>query len=365
MNYTINEVINYLEKIAPCSYQENYDNAGLLVGNRKAVLQKGLICLDVTPSVFREAIETKSNLIISHHPFIFHPLKKITGESLCENLLIQAIKNDIAIYAIHTNFDNVLQGVNGRFADKLHLINRKILKPTLDNLCKFVTFVPTQYADAVRNALFEAGAGSIGNYDACSYNNEGYGTFRANRKAHPFVGKVDEIHREPEERIEVIVPAHRQKHLIEALHNSHPYEESAYDIFALENGNPYVGAGLIGEIEIAMNAMEFLQWLKKQMQIPCVKFSNPNPNPLKKVAICGGSGSFLIAEAMKQQADVFVSSELKHNHFVEAEGRMLLVDIGHYESEIQTKHLLYDILIEKFSNFAVSEKEQNPILYLY
>jgi dinuclear metal center YbgI/SA1388 family protein len=364
MNNTINQVIEYLEEVAPVCYQESYDNSGLLVGNPNAELKKGLICLDVTQSVMEEAIRTGCNLIISHHPLIFNPLKKITGRTHCENLVIQAIKNDIVIYAIHTNLDNILCGVNQRFAEKLGLKNGRILLPTQNNLCKLITYIPNDYAETVRNALFKAGAGTVGNYHSCSYNAEGYGTFQANENANPFVGNKNEVHQEKEIRTEVIFPIHFKKQIINALIENHPYEEPAYDIVPLANTNTTVGAGMIGELETAMNEAEFLPFLKKQLQLSCIKHSKFRGKEIKKVALCGGSSAFLISEAIGQKADVFISSELKHNHFIDSAEAILLTDIGHFESEIQTKYLLYDILIKKFCTFAVSLKEENPISYL-
>jgi dinuclear metal center YbgI/SA1388 family protein len=352
-----------LEEIAPPGYRESFDNVGLLIGDRNAVLKKGLICLDVTQAVMEEALAKEVNFIVSHHPLIFNPLKKITGVSLCEKMIVQAIKNDIAVYAMHTNLDNISQGVNRRFADKLGLNNCKILKPVQGNLCKLVTFVPEKQADAVRNALFAAGGGKIGNYDACSCNSTGYGTFRANEQANPFVGEKNQIHQEKEIRIEIIFPDFLNAEIITALLKSHPYEEPAYDIISLANNNPMVGSGMIGELDTAVEEAEFLHFVKDSMQIACLKHSKFRNKKIKKVALCGGSGAFLTGDAIGQHADIFISSEFKHNHFVDHAQDLLLVDIGHYESEIQTKQLLYDILIEKFSNFATSENEQNPILY--
>ena len=364
MEYTINQVIQYLEEIAPLSYQESYDNAGLLVGNKNTIVKKGLLCLDVTQCVIDEAIEKGANFIISHHPFIFNPLKKITGNSLCENIIIQAIKNDISIYAIHTNFDNVSCGVNKGFAEKLHLQNSKILKPACENLYKLATYIPNDYAEIVRDALFQAGAGKIGNFDACSYNSEGYGTFRANEKANPFVGAKNEIHREKEICTEVIIPAFLKNQIVNTLIDVHPYEEPAYDIIPLANANWQVGSGMIGELKTPIDGLKFLQFIKDKVQVSCIRHSKLNDKKIQKVAICGGSGAFLIPEAIRQNADIFISSELKHNHYIDFGNTILLADIGHFESEIQTKHLLYDILIEKFSNFVASESEENPISYL-
>ena len=364
MNTTIYQVIEYLEEIVPPCYQESYDNAGLLVGNPNAELKKGLVCLDVTQSVVNEAIENGCNLIVSHHPLIFNPLKKITGNTLCENLVIQAIKNDIAIYAVHTNLDNLLYGVNQCFAEKLGLKNIRILQPTQNNLYKLITYIPVEHIDIVRDALFQAGAGTIGNYNSCSFNAEGYGTFKANKHANPFVGTKNELHTEKEVRMEVIFPVHLKNRIINALLKNHPYEEPAFDVVLLANSNKTVGAGMIGELEMPMNELDFLQFLKKQLQLSCLKHSKLCKKQIKTVALCGGSGSFLIGEAIKQKADIFITSELKHNHFVEAAEKIILADIGHFESEIHTKKLLYDLLIKKFSTFAVSLNEENPISYL-
>lgn len=363
MNTTIYQVIEYLEGIAPVCYQESYDNSGLLVGNPNAILKKGLICLDVTQSVMDEAVKNGCNLIISHHPLIFNPLKRLTGNSLCENLVVQAIKNDIVIYAIHTNLDNLLCGVNKIFAENLNLTNFRILKPSQNNLYKLVTYIPDEHTEHVRQELFKVGAGSIGNYSSCSYNSEGYGTFKANENANPFVGNKNELHKENETRTEMIFPVHLKKQVISTLIYNHPYEEPAFDIIPIANTNKNTGSGMIGELKNEMNEAEFLQLMKKQLELSCIKHSKFTDKRIKTVAICGGSGSFLIPEAIKQKADIFISSELKHNHFIEYSDAILLADIGHFESEILTKRLLYDILIEKFSNFAVSLNERNPISY--
>jgi hypothetical protein len=258
----------------------------------------------------------------------------------------------------------MLSGVNRRFAEQLQLTNIRTLRPSCNNLYKLVTYIPDKYVNQVRNSLFEAGAGHIGNYNNCSYNTEGYGTFKANEYANPFVGNKDEIHIENEIRTEVIFPIHLQQQIICALIKTHPYEEPAFDIIPLANTNPNIGSGMIGELEKEMNQTEFLLFLKKQMQLSCIKYNKTNDNPIKTVALCGGSGSFLIGDAIREKADIFISSEFKHNHFIETEGKILLADIGHYESEVQTKELLCDLLIKKFSTFAASIREQNPVSYL-
>ena len=363
-SFSVTEVIAYLEHIAPPYYQESYDNSGLQVGNVNNIVSKGLVCIDLTPAVMQEAIGMGANLIIMHHPLLFNPLKKIAGTSVCEKLVIEAIKNDIAVYSLHTNLDNINSGVNAAFAEKLQLKNVQVLRKNSRNLLKLITFVPLQQAENVRESLFNAGAGQIGNYQKCSYNSEGTGTFEGNENANPFVGNRNKIHYENETRIEVILPIHLKNRIIKALLASHPYEEPAYDLILLENASNNIGSGMIGELEKAMSEMDFLQFLKKQMQLSCIKHSQIRQKTIKKVAICGGSGAFLIPDAIREQADVFVSSELKHNHFIDYQPAILLADIGHFESEIETKSLICAFLMKKFSNFAYSETECNPVAYL-
>jgi len=361
---TIAEVINYLETIVPPCYQESYDNSGLQVGDINNTVSKGLICLDLTPSVMKEALEIGANLIITHHPLIFNPLKKITGTTVCEKLLIEALKNNIAVYSMHTNLDNINIGVNAAFAKKINLKNVRPLRKNSRILLKLITFVPIQHAQNVRESLFNAGAGHIGNYRKCSYNSEGIGTFEGDENTNPFVGNKNKIHCENETRIEVILPIHLKNNIINALIAAHPYEEPAYDLILLENSSDNIGSGMIGELENEMAEMDFLRFLKKQMQLECIKYSQIRQKTVKKVAICGGSGAFLIPDAIRENADVFISAEIKHNHFIDDHSSILLTDIGHFESEIETKYLIYEFLIKKFSIFASSETERNPIAYL-
>jgi len=362
--FSVSEVIAYLESIAPPCYQESYDNSGLQVGDVNSIVSKGLVCLDLTPAVMQEALAMGANLIITHHPLIFNPLRKITGGSLCEQLLIDAIKHNIAVYSMHTNLDNVSIGVNAAFAKKLHLKNVQILRKNDKILLKLITFVPVQHAETLRESLFNAGAGHIGNYQKCSYNSEGIGTFEGNENTNPFVGNKNELHCEKETRLEVILPIHLKNKVITALKSAHPYEEPAYDLFLLENASENIGAGMVGELENEMSEADFLQFLKNQMQLSCVKHSQIRGKTIKKVALCGGSGSFLIPDAIRENADVFISSEMKHSYFVDYSDSILLADIGHFESEISTKFLISEFLIKKFSIFANSEKECNPIAYL-
>jgi dinuclear metal center YbgI/SA1388 family protein len=362
----LKQLISFLEEFAPLSMQESYDNAGLLIGNPRQEIESALITLDVTDEVLDEAIANGHKLIIAHHPLIFKSLKKITGNSLTEKLVIKAIKNDVAIYAIHTNLDNMYHGVNARLGEKLNLTNLQILQPGGSNLKKVAVYCPLSYADAVRNKMFEAGAGYIGNYDNCSYNTTGEGTFRAKKGTHPFVGEIGKTHFEEEVKIETVVSSLILPQVIKAMQSAHPYEEVAYDIFQLENGQTNTGAGMIGELEKEMPLTEYLKQVKKTLNAQAIKFNRPINRKVKKVAFCGGSGSFLIHQAYHAGADLFITADIKYHDFFEYLGEMTLVDAGHYETEQFTKELLYEIIKENFTNFAlqISETTTNPVTFL-
>lgn len=362
---TIKDITNLIENIAPVSLQESYDNAGLIIGDSKSEVDKILICIDVTEEVLKEAIDKKCQLIISHHPLVFKGIKKINGKNSVEKIIIKAIKDNISIYAAHTNLDNVLNGVNSILAEKLGLKNTQVLQSKQDLFRKLVCFCPIKHAENVRKAVFEAGAGNIGNYDQCSYNVIGEGTFRASEKANPFVGKINELHFEKEVRIETIYPCYIENEVIQALLQSHPYEEVAYDIYKLSNKQNTIGSGVIGEIE-SINEDVFLQNLKKITGSKGIRYTKLSGKPIKKVAICGGSGSFLIQDAILAKADIFVTADVKYHDFFEAENKIIIADIGHFESEQFTKELIYTIITKKIPNFAVliSEKNTNPIHYL-
>lgn len=359
------EITQELERLAPLSVQESYDNSGLIIGDFESEIQKALICLDVTEEVMDEAILGNYELIIAHHPLVFKGLKKINGRNFVERIVLKAIKNDIAIYAFHTNADNILNGVNGTIAEKLGLCNVEILQPQRGILRKLVTYCPIVMADKVRIALFDAGAGSIGNYDQVSFNISGEGTFRANANAKPFVGKSNQLHTEKEIRIELIFPNYLEHRILKALLATHPYEEVAYDIYPLENKFEAIGAGAIGELEQEVSELDFLKQLKKVFGLQFVKHSKCLDRPIKKVALCGGSGSFLIHQAIAKKADLFFTGDLKYHDYFEADNKILLADIGHYESEQFTKELIYSILNKKFPTFAlrISENKTNPVYY--
>ena len=362
----IKELIKCLESYAPTDLQETYDNAGLLIGDPEKEVNRALICLDLTMEVLDEAIEDGSGMIISHHPLIFKGLKKLTGGNDMERIVIKAIKNDVAVYAIHTNLDNVFRGVNAMLCAKLGIHDATILRPLSGLLNKLVTFCPKDHADQVREALFAAGAGHIGNYDSCSYNLEGFGTFRAGEGSDPYVGEKGKLHREMETRIEVIFPDHLTKNLLTALDSAHPYEEVAYDIYPLKNDFQQAGAGMIGMLDKPMDEKSFLLMLKKNLRAGVIRHSPLTGKKISKLAVCGGSGSFLIKDAMACGADAFVTADMKYHKFFEAEGKMLIADAGHYETEQYTKELIYNILNEKFPTFAlrISQINTNAVHYL-
>lgn len=359
----IKEILQTIESTAPLSLQESYDNSGLLTGQPNDEAKGALITLDVTESIIDEAIILGYNLVIAHHPVIFKALKKINGASEVERCIIKAIRNDIALYAAHTNLDNSLKGVNAILCEKLGIVRTSILRPLEGIMKKLVVFVPVSHADKVREAIFEAGAGQIGNYDFCSFNVNGTGTFRANENADPFVGKAGLVHNEPEVRIETIVPSHAEHKVLSAMLAAHPYEEVAWDSYSLTNAIADFGAGMIGYLENETDETAFLKVIRQVLGTACVKYSPLTGRKISKVAVCGGSGNFLIQDAMSAGADVFITGELKYHDYFLAEGRILLVEAGHYETEQFTKELLNRVLKEKFPTFAlrISSINTNPV----
>ena len=362
----VKDVIALLEELSPLSYSEGFDNTGLLVGDANAKVTGILVTLDTLENVVDEAIEKNCSLIVSFHPIIFSGLKKITGKTYVERVVQKAIKNDIAIFSNHTALDNSWNGVNAMICEKLGLKNRKVLIPQTETIKKLITFVPSKDAEKVRNALFEAGAGNIGNYENCSFNVKGNGSFKGNDASNPVIGKIGEIHFEEEIQIGITFAKHLQKNILKALFDAHPYEEVAYEITTLENQNQHLGMGMVGEFEKAMDEKEFLQFLKKTMKTGCVRHSKLLNNSIKRVAVLGGSGSYAIEAAINAGADAFISADFKYHDFFKAENTVLLADIGHYESEQYTKDLLHSFLKKKITNFAVllSQINTNPISYL-
>lgn len=362
---TISAVVDVLESLAHPSLQEHYDNAGLITGHSSWKC-KGIICsLDATEEVVNEAVKKKCNLIVAHHPIVFTGLKKINGKNYIEKAVIAAIKNDIAIYAIHTNLDNVIDGVNGKIAARLGLKNISILAEKENTLKKLITFAPNNNAGKVRDAIFAAGGGQIGNYSECSFNTEGTGTFLPGSAANPKIGQKGKRHHEPELKIEVIFPSFLESRLVSAMKAAHIYEEVAYDIIPLSNKYQGFGSGIIGELPAPLDEKKFLARIKKIFGVPMVRHTAFINKGVKKVALCGGAGSFLITKALEAKADVYITADMKYHEFFDANGRLLIADVGHYESEQFTIDLLQEFLEQKFPTFAVLKTgvKTNPVHY--
>ncbi|MBA2612764.1 MAG: Nif3-like dinuclear metal center hexameric protein [Bacteroidetes bacterium] len=362
---TVREIITEIENFAPLAYQEDYDNCGLITGQKDQTITGALLSLDCTEEVIDEAIKNNCNLIIAHHPILFTGLKKINGNNYVERTIIKAIQNNIAIYAAHTNLDNVKLGVNKKMGDKLGLKSLQILAPKGNLLKKIVTFVPASHHQSVLQALFDAGAGNIGNYSNCSFNLEGTGTFKGNTNTTPFLGKPGELSEEKEIRIETVFEFNKEPVIISTLLKTHPYEEVAYDIYSIANKHLQIGSGMIGELDKEMNEDDFLAHVKKCLMSGCLKHTKKLGKSIKKVAICGGSGRFLLNNAINSGADAFITSDFKYHEFFDAENKLLLVDAGHFETEQFTPEIFYEIIQNKFPTFAIrlSKSNTNPINY--
>ena len=350
----------------PLSYQEEYDNSGLLVGDKDANVTSILACLDCTEEVIKEAVNKKCNLIISHHPIIFKPIKRLVNSSYGERAIFQAIKNNIAIYSMHTNLDNIRDGVSFIFSKKMGLLNTRILQKKSNILSKLVTYSPKKYLKKIQDALFNIGVGKVGyKYDECSFYSQGLGTFRPLERAEPYIGKKYERASQEESRIELIFPSYLKKKVINTLFEAHPYEEVAYDIISLENSSNNIGSGIIGELEKEMDTLLFFELFKEKIPFRVLKHTKILNKKIKKIAFCGGSGSFLIKEAINQCADIYISSDFKYHDFFDADGKIIIADIGHYETEQFVPEKISEIIKKKFPKLDVilTEINTNPISY--
>lgn len=362
----VKDITTALEAAAALAYQESYDNCGLQVGDEMMEVKAALLALDVTEAVIDEAINNHCNLIITHHPLLFSGLKSISGKNYIERIVVKAIKNDIAIYAAHTNLDNMRHGVNAKIAEKLGLQEVKILAPMSRSLYKLCTYVPVKNTAEVKEALFSAGAGNIGNYTECSFTMKGTGTFRPGENTHPAIGNAGGERETIEEQcLEVLVPKDKKSAVLKALFASHPYEEVAYECIALENTKQDVGAGMTGKLENPIAPEDFLKFVKEKMKTGCIRHTELLNKNIETVAVCGGSGSFLLPNAIAAKADIFITADFKYHQFFDAEGKIIIADIGHYESEQFTVELIADILNEKFPNFATlfTKLTTNPVKY--
>ena len=361
----IKEVTSFLENIAPLSSQASYDNCGLIVGDAAQEITGVLVCLDCTEEVLEEAIELGANLIIAHHPIVFKGLKKFNGKNYVERTVIKAIKNDLAIYAIHTNLDHSIHGVNAEIARRLEIENPRILLPNEGVLSKLVVYCPNDYVSVIEKALFDAGAGQIGNYAECDFVQEGIGAFKPIEGANPFEGKIGMRSLSEESKIEVLVSNHILSKVISAVKEVHPYEEVAYDVIPLSNENQTEGSGMIGELKNPMDALTFLAKLKQTFHCGCIRHTDLLDRKIRRVAFCGGSGSFLLPQAIQQKADIFITGDYKYHDFFDSENQLIIADIGHYESEQFTTNLIVEVLTKNFAKFAVhnTRVNTNPINY--
>ena len=364
---SIQELTDFLASIAPPAYQEGYDNAGLIVGNPTTEITGVLLALDCTEKVVEEAVRRGCNVVVAHHPIVFRGLKKLNGKDYVERTVIDAIRANVALYAIHTNLDHVAHGVNAMIAERLGLSGVRVLVPKRHLLMKLTFFVPSHKAELVLDALFAAGAGQVGNYSECSFQSAGEGTFRPGTGSNPYLGEVGKLERVAEQRVEILFPAHLEARIMRALRQAHPYEEVAYYLHQLENEHQEVGAGAIGELPEPMPVAGFLGYLKEKMEVAVIKYTATDHPMIRRVAVCGGAGSFLLPNALGAQADAFITADFKYHEFFDAENKTMICDIGHYESEVYTKQLLFNYISKKFNNFALylSEVNTNPVSYYY
>ena len=362
----LKDICNSLESWAPLSYQESYDNSGLIIGNKSTEISAALVSLDCTEEVVDEAISLGCNLIISHHPIIFNGVTNLTGKTYVERTILKAIKNDIALYAIHTNLDNIVTGVNAKISQKIGLVNTRILQPKSAYMKQLIFYVPAESQETVTNAMYDAGAGAIGNYSECSFSVSGVGSFKGLELSNPKIGEKGVRTTLNEQMVALIYPSHKESSILSAMKNAHPYEEVAYHVFTIDNQNQHIGSGMIGDLLEEVSSVEFLKLLKNKMNAACVRHTKFVSDKIKKVALCGGSGSFLLDSAKRSGADVFVTSDFKYHDFFNAENKILIADIGHYESEQYTIELISDFLRKKFPSFAVrlTKVNTNPINYL-
>lgn len=361
----VKELTQFIEQLYPLAFQESYDNSGSQIFFPNEEIKNILLCLDITEAVVDEATSKECNLIISHHPIFFKSLKEISDQNMQGRMIIKSIQNRISLYSVHTNFDASWEGTNRILCDLLKLENIEILSPVQHQLKKLVTFVPVEFVEKVRQAIFEAGAGVIGNYDSCSFNAEGYGTFRANKNTNPFVGKVGELHQEPELRIETVFPSFLQERIVDALLSAHPYEEVAYDIYLLENTYQKVGIGMVGYLHDPMSLSAFLAYIKDALKCRVLKTNNSSKDIIQKVSVCSGSGASFVNLAIKNKVDAFITADLKYHDFTECPSHILLVDAGHYETEIHFVRKMFEIITQKYTNFAtyISENSFNLVNY--
>ncbi|MCS7077691.1 MAG: Nif3-like dinuclear metal center hexameric protein [Bacteroidia bacterium] len=362
----IQELIDFLQQIAPNNLKEDYDNVGLLIGSPKNEVKSVLTALELSDEVIDEAKKLNCNLIITHHPIIFRPFKKITSQSYNEHIVYRCVQEGLNVYAMHTNFDHVFKGTNYGLAQQFNLSTLKPLRKLQEYYKVLVTFVPTHQVARVRSALSQAGAGNIGNYSECSYNVQGYGTFRPNEHSKPFSGIKNQLSQEVEVRLEMRFPAYLEGQVVSALLQSHPYETPAYHIFADHSTQElYDGAGIIGDLPTSYTPKDFLKIVKQVLKTPFLRYTRTDKKKIQRIALCGGAGSFLIPDAIEQKADAFITSDITYHTFFDVPRSLMLIDGGHYETEQHVAQMIANYITQKFDTLIVnvSTISTNPVCY--
>lgn len=366
----IKEIIDAIESIAPLPLQEEWDNCGVQVGPTDNECTGVMVCVDCTPVVVEEAIAMNCNLIVSHHPLIFGGIKQLTGKTEAERCVINAVTAGLTIYSSHTALDNSPNGISHRMASLLGLEDVDVLVPREADQLKLVAYVPVSKLDDVRLALFDAGAGAIGNYDFCSFATDGRGSFRALDGANPYVGEVSQLHFEDESRLEVLLPRWKRRDVELALRQVHPYEEPAYEFSEVVAASRPAGSGCVGHLPQPMTVAQLALFAKERFGCQAVRLScyhgDPMVHTVRRVAVCGGAGGSFIGAVKRSGADAYITADLRYHDFVDYGKRLALIDVGHFNSEQCAKEIFYQLICEKFPNFAVhtSKNEKNPIQYL-
>lgn len=360
----IREITNYLESKFPLYLQEDFDNCGVQCGDIQQDITNILVCFDMSEQIIEEAIEKKCNLVISHHPLMLrHGICKIEPKDRVGKILFKALTNNIVLYSMHTNIDSGEGGGNDAFAELLQLENLEVLAPHKENFQKLNIYVPNDAVDNLKNALFKIGCGVQGNYANCCYSSEGTGQFKPLEGSKPAIGNLNQIEHVSEVRLEMIFPAYLQTNVIKTVYDHHPYEEPAFELLNLEKKSRKNGLGRIGCLPEKMTVTDFLKYVKEKMQLEDLRFCGDENKIIEKVAVCGGGGANFIDLAISQNADAYVSGDFKYHDFFKSESGTLLVDIGHYEGEYFIKNIIFKLLKEKFTTFAVliSEREKKQV----
>lgn len=373
MTILVKNIESTLSQLAPAMLKMDYDNVGLQVGDSSSKVKKILVSLNITSEVAEEAVKKKCDLIVSHHPLIFRPLKNIRAGEGNSDIIIKLVRNNISYIACHTNFDSVKQGVSFLLAEKIGLKNPKVLvtskeirKSSYIENYKLTVYVPKTHLFLLKKALAEAGAATIGEYDFCYFEQEGTGSFRPGIKATPHIGEKEKLSEITEIKLETIVPVRTVSSVIKALLQTHPYEEPAYDLYKLENDFQNYGLGAIGDLEKEVSMNEFLKIVTNKLKIDNVRFSRPeNSKRIKRVAVMGGSGGDMWRKALSQGADAYLTAECDHHTFLDAKGKLFIVEATHQATEQFAVQGLTNYIKSKYANLEVvtSQEDCDPILY--